>query len=161
MRAALRLAGAGDGPRVSAALRALSDAMGDTHRASDALIAATGFGAHPAFQAVLAETGAEAGAEVVGIAVFSPFLSTTRGKIGAFVTDLWVSDAMRGQGLGPRLLAAVRNVAAAQWGAGFLRLMVYDDNPRAVGFYERIGFRGNPHETWMTLEGQALEALKA
>lgn len=151
----IRLAGPQDCARVSDALRALSHDTNDTHRASDALIAAAGFGAHPAYLALLAE----AGAETVGLALFSPFLSTTRGKVGAYVSDLWVAASQRGQGLGPRLLAGVRDAARSRWGAAFLRLAVYHDNPRAVAFYARLGFVATAGEHWIALDGAPLEAL--
>ena len=151
----IRLAGPQDAGAVSAALRALSRDMGDGHRASDALIAAAGFGAHPAFLALLAE----AGGTVVGLALFSPFLSTTRGKVGAYVSDLWVDASQRGQGLGPRLLAAARDTARDRWGGAFLRLAVYHDNPRAMAFYARLGFIATEGEHWIALDGAALETL--
>ncbi len=151
----IRLAGPLDAGTVSLALRALSHDTGDTHRASDALIASAGFGAHPAYLALLAE----AGGTVVGLALFSPFLSTTRGKVGVYVSDLWVDASQRGQGLGPRLLAQVRDAARGQWGATFLRLAVYHDNPRAMAFYARLGFVATEGEHWIALDGAALEAL--
>jgi len=154
-RAVIRLAGPQDAGLVSLALRALSHDTNDTHRASDALIAAAGFGAHPAYLALLAE----AGGTVVGLALFSPFLSTTRGKVGAYVSDLWVDASQRGQGLGPRLLAAARDTARDRWGGAFLRLAVYHDNPRAMEFYARLGFIATEGEHWIALDGAALETL--
>ena len=153
--ALIRLAGRQDAARVSLALRSLSQDTNDTHRASDALIAAAGFGAHPAFLALLAE----AGGAVVGLALCSPFMSTTRGKVGVYVSDLWVDQGQRGQGLGQRLLAAARDTARERWGATFLRLAVYADNPRAVAFYTRLGFIATEGEHWIALDGAALEAL--
>ncbi|MFD1808579.1 GNAT family N-acetyltransferase [Gemmobacter lanyuensis] len=82
-----------------------------------------------------------------------------RGGDGAYVSDLWVAGDQRGSGLGMRLLAAVRDAAAAEFGAVFLRLAVYDDNAAARRFYDRLGFRPKPDEIWLTLEGPALEAL--
>lgn len=151
----IRKAEATDASRLNAALRALSDSMGDTHRASDAIITSAGFGPVPAFHALLAEQGAE----IVGVAVCSPLFSTTRGVAGAYVSDLWVSDAMRGQGLGPRLLAAARDHGKALWGAAFLRLAVYGDNPRAQDFYIRLGFDAMEGDIWMTLEGKAFDDI--
>lgn len=140
---------------LNTALRQLSTDMGDTHSASDADIAAAGFGPIPVFQAVLAE----AAGQIVGVAVYSPLYSTTRGRAGAFVSDLWVADAARGQGLGARLLARVRDEACASWNAGFLRLLVYRTNPRAAAFYARLGFAPQSGDMQMTLEGAALDAL--
>ncbi|MGO4916960.1 GNAT family N-acetyltransferase [Pseudogemmobacter sp. W21_MBD1_M6] len=141
--------------RLNAALRNLSATMGDTHRTSDADLAQAAFGAVPAFYAELAEMGGA----LVGVAVYSPLYSTIRGMAGAYVSDLWVEDALRGQGLGARVLGAVRDRAKAEWSAGFLRLAVYADNPRAVAFYTRLGFSTLPGDIYMTLEGTALSAV--
>ncbi|WP_347309735.1 GNAT family N-acetyltransferase [Defluviimonas sp. SAOS-178_SWC] len=154
-RIMIRLALPGDAARLNAALRALSDDLGDTHRATEADIAAAGFGPDPAFRAVLALRRDD----VVGVAVFSPIYSTTRARAGAYVSDLWVADLARGARLGPRLLAAVRDEAAVRWAVEFIRLAVYTDNPRAVAFYERMGFAARTGEVGMILEGAALEAL--
>jgi ribosomal protein S18 acetylase RimI-like enzyme len=151
----IRLAERADAPRLNAALQKLSQTMGDTHRADDLAIAEAGFGKTPAFYAELAEEGDQ----IVGVAVYSPLFSTVRGKAGVYVSDLWVDEAARGQRLGVRLLEAVRDDAKARWGAGFLRLVVYDDNPRAVSFYAGLGFRSSTGETVMTLEDSALTAM--
>ncbi len=151
----MRLAVPGEGARVNAALRALSADMGDTHRATDEMIERACFGPAQALYAMLAE--AEDGLR--GLAAFSPQVSTCRGVIGVYVSDVWVDGAARGQGLGQRLLAAVRDEAARLWGPGYLRLAVYDDNAGARRFYERLGFRARPEDIWLTLEGAALEAI--
>lgn len=151
----IRAATEADLARLDAALRALSADLGDDHRATPEGILAAGFGPLPAFRALLALDGGSA----VGAAVFSPLYSTTRGFPGAYVSDLWVAAAARGTGLGARLLAAVRDEAQALWGAGFLRLAVYADNPRAVTFYERLGFAPRSGETSMILEGAAFDRI--
>ncbi len=155
--AAIRRATVGDAARLNAALRELSRSMGDAHRASDADIARAGFGPVPAFHALIAE---QADGSTCGVALFSPVYSTVRGKAGAYVSDLWVAEAARGQGLGARLLAQVLAQGGRDWGAAFLRLAVYDDNPRARDFYERLGFGAHADETYLTLDGPALDALK-
>lgn len=153
---AIRRATRDDAGRLNAALRELSWSMGDAHRATDADVARAGFGPVPAFHALIAER-AEA---VCGVALYSPVYSTVRGKAGAYVSDLWVAEAARGQRLGERLLAQVLAQAGQGWGAAFLRLAVYDDNPRARAFYERLGFGAHADETYLTLDGSALDALK-
>ena len=152
MATVIRPATASDVALLDAALRALSADLGDGHRATVADLRAAGFGPVPAFRALLALDGDDA----VGAAVFSPLYSTTRACPGAYVSDLWVAAPARGTGLGPRLLAAVRDEARALWGAGFLRLAVYADNPRAVAFYQRLGFAPRTGETSLILEGPAL-----
>lgn len=149
----MRLNSSPDPTQVAAALRALSRDMEDPYLMADTIIARA-FSAGIA-GAVLAEKDSP-----VGVALYSLFLSTTRGKVGAFVTDLWVDASMRGSGLGRQLLVAVRDRAAADWGATFLRLNYYADNAGAEGFYTRLGFRPKPQETWVTLEGAELEALR-
>ena len=138
---------------VCAALRALSRDMGDPYLMDDAVLA--GALACGAAAAVLAKDGAAP----VGVALYSPFPSTTRGLMGAFVTDLWVDAGQRGTGLGRGLLAAVRDDMAARWGGSFLRLNYYADNPAAAAFYARLGFAPKPQEIWVTLEGEGLSAL--
>ncbi len=59
-------------PRLHAALARLSQDLGDTHRAGVDELRRAGFGAHPAFRAVLAS---EAG-ETLGVALYSPSFST-------------------------------------------------------------------------------------
>ena len=144
-----------DVARLNTALRAFSATMGDSQRATDADLARAGFGAKAAFHVLLAEWGGE----TLGVAVYSPLYSTTRGRAGAYVSDLWVAAEVRGKRLGQRLLCAVRDRARAQWGGGFLRLAVYADNPGAQVFYTRLGFGVMQGDIWMTLEGPALDAI--
>lgn len=148
-----RMASLQDATALNTALRALSHSIGDTHRASDDQIARALSGP---CRAVLAE----AGQELAGAAMFSPLFSTARGMAGAYVSDLWVSPDWRGAGLGQRLLATVRDTAARDWGAGFLRLGVYTDNTGARRLYERLGFVRSESEHYLTLSGPALAALK-
>ena len=137
--------------QVATALRALARDMADPYRMDDALLARV---LTQGTSAVLACNPAP-----VGVALYTIFPSTTRGQIGAFVTDLWVDASQRGTGLGRTLLARVRDDVAARWGASFLRLNYYADNPGAAAFYARLGFTAKPSEIWVTLEGQALEQL--
>ncbi|PWE33238.1 GNAT family N-acetyltransferase [Maritimibacter sp. 55A14] len=155
-RIAIRQAGARDAEALNAALAQLSAALGDPHLANAAALARACFGPEPAAHALLAE----AGAEVMGVALYSPLMSTARGRAGVFVSDLWVADAARGRGLGPRLLAAVAADAGARWDAGFLKLAVYHSTPRARAFYDRLGFLPATGETVMTLAGAPFDALK-
>lgn len=151
----IRPAGPDDAGRLNEALKALSADLGDVHRATDDGILAAGFGPTPAFRALVALED-EA---FVAAAVFSPLYSTTLGKAGAYVSDFWVSGRIRGTGFGCRFLSAVRDDARTIWGAGFLRLAVYNDNPRAAAFYERLGFVAREGEVGMILEGAAFDRL--
>ena len=141
--------------KVAAALRALAHDLNDPYLLDDALLARALTDTGGATGAVLAEDSAGP----VGVALYSIFVSTTRGRVGAFVTDLWVAEGQRGTGLGRALLAAVRDTVASRWGATFLRLNYDADNPAAAAFYARLGFQPRPPEIWVTLEGTALETL--
>lgn len=152
----IRQAGAEDAERLNAALRHLSRDIGDEHGATADMLARAGFGANPAFRAQLAE----ADGKVVGAALYSPVFSTVRAGAGVYVSDLWVSEAVRGKGLGRRLLQAVADDADRVWKAQFLKLVVYDDNPQARGFYDRLGFAASQGETILTLDQPGLAALK-
>jgi ribosomal protein S18 acetylase RimI-like enzyme len=153
---AIRRALADDARRLNEALHRLSENIGDRHSATAASLRTAGFGENPVFRAVIAEKGAE----VVGAALYSPIFSTVRGGTGVYVSDLWVSPSVRGQGLGRRLLGAVAGDSGNVWGAGFLKLVVYDDNSQAHAFYERLGFAASHGEIILTLDDTGLAALK-
>ena len=144
-----------DPAKVAAALKALSRDMDDPYLLPDGLLARMLTQSNGTTSAILAEDADS----ILGVALFSVFVSTTRGQVGAFVTDLWVDRNQRGSGLGRALLARVRDEVAAQWGATFLRLNYYADNADAARFYSRLGFCPKPQETWVTLEGNALRDL--
>ncbi|WP_071674011.1 GNAT family N-acetyltransferase [Nioella nitratireducens] len=145
-----------DLPLLDSALRALSDDLDDPHRAGMKALRAAGFGPCPAFHALLALDGAD----MVGAIMFSPVFSTVRGVPGLYVSDLWVSDAARGTGLGRRLLAAAAARACALWGAGYLRLDVYDDSAGAQGFYNRLGLTPMTGQQTLALSGDGFDRLK-
>lgn len=151
-----REARAEDAERLDAAQRRLSADLGDPHRSSAELLRRMGLGSGPVFRAILAERGLR----IAGFALASPVLSTVRGGSGAFVSDLWVEPEMRGAGLGARLLAETARVAAARWGALYLKLAVYDDNPGARVFYDRLGFEPADRQTTLILADPALVALR-
>ena len=154
---------AADAGALDAALRRLSAGPGDTHRAGPDMQAAALSGPDPASHALLVRpVPAAAGAtgRAVGAALFARLFSTTRGMAGGHVADLWVAPERRGTGLGPHLLAAVRDCAAWRWGAGFPRLGGYASNTRARAFHDRPGFWPNAGETSLTLTGPAVAALK-
>ena len=105
-----------------------------------------GFGERPRFDAVLAFDGAEA----VGLAVYFYEFSTWRGQPGVYVQDLYVAPNARGRGLGRDLIQAVRQRAAEQ-GAHYVKLTVYDRNPAALAFYHGIGFESCEDELPLVL----------
>jgi ribosomal protein S18 acetylase RimI-like enzyme len=154
---AIRPAEPGDAEALDAALAALSADLGDVHRSDAAALRAHGFGPGASFRALVAEGGGAAG--FAGAVLMSPIFSTVKGGPGVYVSDLWVAPGLRGSGLGRRLLAAAAEAARAEWGARHLKLTVYDDNPRARAFYERLGFVADPRALTLAIEGAALDAL--
>jgi len=145
-----------DASDLNRALGQLSADMGDVHRASDADMARFCFGSAPVMHALLAESSE---GNVVGVVAYSPFFSTVKGGVGIYVSDLWVAEQVRGKRLGERLLAEVRAAGIAAWDASFIRLNVYHDNPKALAFYERLGFVHTSETQFITLDGEGFEDL--
>lgn len=131
----------------------LAAAMGKPQsiRSSAADIERFGFGERPRFETVLAFEGEEA----VGLAVYFYEFSTWRGQPGVYVQDLYVAPCARGRGLGRELIQAVRKRAAEQ-GARYVKLTVYDRDPAALAFYHSIGFESCENELPLVLRGGAV-----
>ena len=127
----------------------------DQVRASEADILRDGFGEVPRFECLLAEHGGEA----VGFALFFHSYSTFEGRACLYLEDLYVSERIRGLGVGRRLMARLAGLAIER-GCARLELAVLHWNP-ARGFYQRLGF---DHDTdWLPyrLGGARLTALAA
>ncbi|WP_120633735.1 GNAT family N-acetyltransferase [Ruegeria sp. EL01] len=135
MQVILRVAEWRDAERLNTALRHLSSELNDEHIAQAADLEQVGWSDVPGFRAVLAETD-----KVVGVALYSPVFSTTRGCAGIFVSDLWAAPEERGKRLAERLLRAALEDGGELWGANFIKLSVYADSPDARRFYDRLGF---------------------
>ena len=134
-----------DAEALNAALSQLSAELGDTHRADVAALRELGWGASPAFRAILAETDDE----VVGAALYS-----------LYVSDLWTAPSVRGKGVGKGLLAAALRDGKQVWNARFMKLDVYHSSPDARQFYERLGFRPSDEQTKMMLDEAGCTALR-
>ena len=114
-----------------------------------------GFGDQPLFHSLIAARN-----DIdLGLAVYHPIFSTTRGMPGVFLLDLWVSPEARDLGLGKRLIEQVAIRARQQWQAAYLLLMVHGHNEAAQRFYQRHGFSHRPHDQYLFLEGNAFAAL--
>lgn len=129
---------------------------GDVFSTTAEIIAEHGFGAQVMFHVVIAERGGEP----VGLALYFPQFSTTKGQPGVYVQDLWISAAERGNHIGQQLLAAVATHSEGAWGASYIKLAVYADNPRAKQFYERLGFKENLIETAMIADTNSFNTLR-
>lgn len=144
-------------PLLRAALEHLAADLDDPYRADTDRLSAALFGPHPACHAVLALGHRDA---LLGAALFSPVMSTTTGTTGAYVSDLWVAQAARGQALGPRVLSHVARRAHDLWQAGFIRLVSYESNRRARDFYARLGFSEARDEIVLRITGDAFDQLR-
>lgn len=152
----IRRAQATDGAAVLAALRALAGDLGDPFRASPGALAAALFGPAGFARAHLAM--APRGAPL-GIVMANPQFSTMMGGAITHVSDLWVSRAVRGRGLGRRLLEQAARDGMETWGARMLRLTVYADNAAAQEFYRALGFTVKPGDPAATLDSASFMAL--
>lgn len=121
---------------LEAALRALSADIAEDYASNGATLATAVLGAQPSAYGLLAMQGDQ----TLGAALYSPLFSTVRGAAGVYVSDLWVSGAARGRGLGAGLLAQVARDGAARWWANWLRLAAYHHSHDALRFYAQLGF---------------------
>jgi len=156
-RVELRLAQTSDAKDIADMLWQLARDLGDldTFASTPETIAAHGFGPDSVFSSYIARSGDTP----VGLAVFFRHFSTTLGRPGVYVQDLWIAPQMRGQRLGERLLAAVAHHAEQSWQAGYMQLTVYQDNPRAAQFYQRLGFSTHANDTPMSARNQVFKDL--
>ena len=127
---------ADDLARLETALRALSADIAEDYSTDSAILTQALQGAQPAAYGLLALGGDQ----TLGAALYSPVFSTVRGAAGVYVSDLWVSEKARGQGLGAGLMAQVAQAGVARWQASWLKLAVYDHSENAQAFYQRLGF---------------------
>jgi len=134
--ATIRPARAADVPVIHALLADLAETLDESASmtASEADLLREGFGHPPAFQVLLAEQDDRP----VGLVLFFHAYSSWRGRLGVYVQDLHVVGAMRGSGLGRRLLAAAAD-AGRTAGCSHMRLSVAATNAAGRGFYRRIG----------------------
>jgi GNAT superfamily N-acetyltransferase len=89
-------------------------------------------------------------AEIVGYAVLAFGFSLEFGGRDAFVDELFIADAFRGQGIGTAALTAVCAWARRE-GLCALHLEVERDNKAAKALYTRTGFEDRSHYNLMSL----------
>jgi len=154
----IRQAGVDDCSAILAMLTQLAGELGDGDRFSCRIedIRNYGFGDHSLFRCLIASRDGED----LGLALYFPVFSTTRGKPGVYLQDLWVSPTCRDYGAGLRLLQQVAHSAEQQWQACYLDLMVHGHNDGAERFYRRYGFVGHSQDQHLFLEGEAFRSLQ-
>ena len=101
---------------------------------------------------------AEAGGEVVGVAIWFPSFSTWTGTHGIWLEDLYVTPVHRGSGLGQELLSTLAAVCVER-GWSRLEWWVLDWNAPSIGFYESIGAIAQDEWTRFRLDGTSLDAV--
>lgn len=154
---AIRVATAADAATIVRLVRELAafEGLADQVRMTIEDVLRDGFGARPCFECLLAEIGDQA----VGMALYFQTYSTFEGCANIYLEDLYLAEAVRGQGLGKRMLARLAAVAVER-GCRRLDLEVLDWNP-ARGFYDRLGFRHRQGWLPYRVDGEALGQLAA
>ncbi len=151
----LRRAAPEDAHEIAAGLADLAEHLGVVTAMDAGRVLAHGFGPEARFDVMLAE----AGADVLGLALYFRHFSTLRGCPGVYVQDLWVGARARGRGVGLALLKGVARRAQADWGAGYLALSVDRANEGAERFYRRAGFAAHEDDLPMYAEAAVFRDL--
>jgi len=160
----IRPATPADVPTILAFIRelALYEREPDAVLATESDLLRDGFGPTPRFWALIAEHSAAANEPAVpaGFALYFTSYSTWRGHHGIRLEDLYVTPALRGQGIGKALLARLAQIAIEQ-GCPRLEWDVLDWNAPAIAVYERLGASILTEWRIMRLQGEALQTLAA
>ena len=153
---AIRQATAADVPRILELIRELAAyerSLDQVTATEDGLRAAL-FAAQPAVFGHVAV----ADDDVVGFALWFVNFSTWLGRHGIYLEDLYVTPAMRGNGIGTALLAELAAICVRR---GYRRLewWVLDWNTPAIAFYRSVGAEPMSEWTVQRLAGKSLHDL--
>ena len=96
--------------------------------------------------------------EPVSFALFFHHFSTFLGQPGIYLEDLYVKPAVRGQGIGQKMLAYLAHLAK-QRNCGRLEWWVLDWNESAISFYKKLGAKPMDEWTVFRVTGSALYDL--
>ena len=154
----IRQAIAADSETILAMLTRLAGELGDSDKfqCRGENILHHGFGKHSLFRCLIASRQQQN----LGLALFFPTFSTTRGQAGVYLQDLWVSNDCRDAGLGTRLLQQVAISAKQQWQACYLDLMVHGHNQAAERFYRHHGFEERGEDRHLSIDGESFLSLQ-
>jgi GNAT superfamily N-acetyltransferase len=130
------------------------DRLRDEANVTEKDILRDGFGPHPKFRAVIAESEGQ----VAGYAMFFEFYSSFQGRAGLFLDDIFVRAQFRKLGIGRALIAHVAGIA---WNEGYfcMRWEVLDWNAPAIEFYNKLGAVFLDEWKAVMLVGDALQAV--
>jgi len=147
-----------DVPQILGFIRelALYEREPDAVLATEADLLRDGFGPAKVFDCLMAEWNQSA----AGFALYFHNYSTWRGHAGIHLEDLYVTPALRGQGIGKALIARVAAIAVEE-GCPRLQWDVLEWNTPAIGFYESLGARMNAEWRTMRIADDALTQLAA
>ena len=98
---------------------------------------------------------AEAEGKVIGIAVYFVSFSTSTGRHGLYLEDLFVVPEHRSRGVGRALLGSLA-ARALDRGCARVEWAVLDWNQPAIDFYRSLGAIANDDWTTFRLSGAAL-----
>jgi GNAT superfamily N-acetyltransferase len=112
------------------------------------------FGASPAAEALIAETGGTA----MGFALFFHNFSTWTCTRTLYLEDLYVTPQARGEGVGTALLRHLAGIALAR-GCVRFEWSVLDWNEPAIAFYRAMGAVGMDEWRIQRVSGEALARL--
>jgi GNAT superfamily N-acetyltransferase len=131
----IRSATIADAPMLAALIRELAEyeRFGHEVAVTEEGVARDGFGAHPKFRAIIAESNEQ----VAGYALFFDFYSSFQGCAGLVLDDIFVLPQFRKQGVGKALLAHVSAIAIRE-NYFCIRLEVLDWNETAIGFFSHM-----------------------
>ncbi|MBC8164332.1 MAG: GNAT family N-acetyltransferase [Bryobacteraceae bacterium] len=105
---------------------------------------ADGFGAHPRFNALIAEFDGSA----AGMALYFFNYSTWGSRLGLYLEDLYVAAEFRRRGLAPAMMRRLARIAFDE-GCGRFQWVVNRGNEHAIRMYESLGAK-SLHE-WMLM----------
>lgn len=91
-------------------------------------------------------------AGVIGMVSAQLVISTAMGAPSAWIEDMVLRDAFRGQGLGKALLDAAADWARSK-GAKRIQLVADADNAPALGFYKYLGWQPTRLFAWKKILG--------
>ncbi len=114
----------------------------------------------PRFRALMADWSSTPGSgpQPAGFALFFESYSTWVGHHGIRLEDIYVTPALRGEGIGKALLAELARITVAE-GCTRLEWDVLTWNQPALDFYARIGAVMQDEWRIMRVSGEALGAL--
>jgi GNAT superfamily N-acetyltransferase len=156
MSTVIRRATAGDAAQILEFIRALAafERAPDAVTATEEGLIRDGFGAHPFFQCLIADSDGQP----AGFALYFFNYSTWVGRPGIYVEDLFVLPHFRRKGIGRELLRQVAAIAIEN-GCQRLQWEVLDWNTPAIDFYRDLGAEFLDEWRNVRLSGEALKRL--